>query len=724
MQRWKNISFNILLFLNCFLLFLLLFESRMVAPAWLQVFGRMHPLIVHFPIVLVLLYFGFLFLTPAAQRKENWYITAMDIMLIFSSLSAVVAALMGLFLSREAGYDQDALAWHKWMGVITSFVLFLLYAFRNQLYKVPFVRYIFVAATCATVVLAGHLGGNITHGENYVLAPVTPVSKKLRASFEDAFVYADLVQPIIESKCISCHNSSKAKGELIMETKELLLKGGKDGKLWDTTKADLGLMMQRIHLPEEEKEHMPPTGKPQLTNQELEVLYAWIKSGASFEQRVIELAPTDTLRIMAAKILKQSTDEQYDFAAADEKEIQKLSNDNRVITPTFINSPAITVNFYNRAFYSKEKISELKPLSKQIVEMNLDNMAVKDEDLKIIADFTNLRRLNLNNSAITGATLSDLKKLVNLKSLSLSGTAVKASQLDPLVSLAKLRTVYLWNTEVADADVKKLVNENKNISYQTGFKGDTVTLKLNPPIAENEEQIILNDPILLKLKHYIQGTTLRYTLDGTDPDSIKSPVYDGKVRLDAAVTVKAKAYKPGWISSDIISEHFFKSTYRPDSVQLLTPADKKYLANGGKTINDLEKGDINNLAEGKWIGFRENAMEALLVFDKPIETKNVTVSAFKNIGGYIFPPATVEVWGGEKENDLKLLSKVVPRQPTKEEATKKDFVNREILAIDCNFKPVEVKFIKLLVKPIAKIPEWHEGKGQKAWTFVDEVFVN
>ena len=27
-----------------------------------------------------------------------------------------------------------------------------------------------------------------------------------------------------------------------METKELLLKGGKNGKLWDTTKADLGFI--------------------------------------------------------------------------------------------------------------------------------------------------------------------------------------------------------------------------------------------------------------------------------------------------------------------------------------------------------------------------------------------------------------------------------------------------------------------------------------------------
>ena len=40
-----------------------------------------------------------------------------------------------------------------------------------------------------------------------------------------------------------------------METEELLLKGGKNGKLWDSTAADLGLLLRRIHLPVEQKKH-------------------------------------------------------------------------------------------------------------------------------------------------------------------------------------------------------------------------------------------------------------------------------------------------------------------------------------------------------------------------------------------------------------------------------------------------------------------------------------
>src|SRR5260221_11855720 len=132
MQRLKNILFNAILFLNSLLLFLILFDSRLSVPSWLQVFGRMHPLIVHFPIVLVLVYFAFLFFIPGDFKKEKWYSSLMDVLLIVSAVSAVLSALMGLFLSREAGYDPDALALHKWTGVATSFGLFLLYAFRNR----------------------------------------------------------------------------------------------------------------------------------------------------------------------------------------------------------------------------------------------------------------------------------------------------------------------------------------------------------------------------------------------------------------------------------------------------------------------------------------------------------------------------------------------------------------------------------------------------------------
>jgi hypothetical protein len=75
-------------------------------------------------------------------------------------------------------------------------------------------------AAMVMIIVTGHLGANITHGNDFLFAPVTPEKQKPVVLFEDAEVYANMVQPILEEKCMSCHNSQKAKGDLIMETKE------------------------------------------------------------------------------------------------------------------------------------------------------------------------------------------------------------------------------------------------------------------------------------------------------------------------------------------------------------------------------------------------------------------------------------------------------------------------------------------------------------------------
>ncbi|MEO7487448.1 MAG: hypothetical protein ABIU77_10120, partial [Ferruginibacter sp.] len=55
MQRWKTILYNTSFAFNCLLVFLLIFEKGLVVPPWVQAVGRMHPLLLHFPIVLFLL---------------------------------------------------------------------------------------------------------------------------------------------------------------------------------------------------------------------------------------------------------------------------------------------------------------------------------------------------------------------------------------------------------------------------------------------------------------------------------------------------------------------------------------------------------------------------------------------------------------------------------------------------------------------------------------------
>ena len=621
---------------------------------------------------------------------------------------------MGMLLSREEGYDVESLQWHKWSGIALAVLSGCLYWFKYFLFNSRTVAIIVSILIFPLLIFTGHQGAGITHGQNFLMAPILPEKKLPNVDIEEAEVFAHMVKPILEEKCVSCHNSRKAKGSLIMETQELLLKGGKHGALWDSTEEDFGLMLRRIHLPLEQKKHMPPQGKPQLTDEELMVLYHWIRTGASFTAKVTELPQTDTLYQLAQAIFTRQESDEFDFDEADESTVSKLNNNNRVVYPLSLNSPGLVVNFYNKEFFSADKLRELEPVREQVVSLDLSSMPIKDDDLARISEFRNLRRLNLNFTSVTGTGFNHLSKLKFLKQLSLAGTELKKENLSSLEKIPQLKTVYIWNAALPIAELEELKKKEGRLKYETGYRDDTVIMKLTPPILENEEQIITGQ-LPLKLKHYIKGTVIRFTIDGTEPDSLKSSLYDKEAVLTDNSLVKAKAFKPGWISSDIIQQYFFKSGYKFDSAVLLQPTDAKYKGEGAKTLINLKKSDLG-AGSGKWLGFRNNRMEVLLLFDEPKNLSGINVSVLKSVGSYIMPPASIEVWGGNDQKSLKLLGRIHPRQPEKDGPT-------ENIPLEIKFTPASIKVMKVVAVPVAKLPKWHPGKGDKGWVFVDEIFV-
>jgi uncharacterized membrane protein len=715
-NNWKGLFYNIAFFLNGLLIFLLLFESRFTVPYWMQAIGRMHPLVLHFPLVVLMLY-GCWVLIVDKRDSVRWHPDLSDLLLLIGTFTAVIAAFSGFILSKEEGYESNTLLWHKWMGVAISVGSIVWYGFRNYLSPWKLSSKLFAAGFLLLLTVGGHLGGNLTHGEDFLMAPVAAAgSQESKVSIEEARIYADLVQPVLQQKCYACHNAEKSKGSLQMQTRELLVKGGKSGMLWDTARADLGLLLNRVHLPLDDKKHMPPRGKPQLTDEEIVLLTEWIKAGSDFEQMVSSLSSQSPVYNYAQNILGGGrTGEQYRFSAADPDEVKKLNTTYRLVKSLSADSPALSVNFYNRANFKSKDIADLLALKEQIVSMDLSKMPVKDEDMKTIAQFSELRKLILNFTDIKGETLGELKKLSGLRELSLSGTAVRLAHVKKLEEISSLKRVYVWSTGLS-ADELALLKKEKKISFETGYRSDTIKLALNPPIIENESQIIAGNTAI-GLKHQIPGTTIRFTVDGTDPDSVNSLVYSKPVTISKNTKLKARAFKNGWYGSKVVNKYFFKSTYRIDSVRLITPPDVKYPAQRDATIADGIKSG-NSSSSGKWLGYRENDFQAYLFFKKPVKAGNVTLSMLRNVGGFIFPPVRVEIWGGKDERNLKLLKVLTPDMPVQTTG------NVENLSLEADFETQELSCIRILARPLAKLPSWHPGKGEKAWVFVDEVFVN
>jgi hypothetical protein len=381
-----------------------------------------------------------------------------------------------------------------------------------------------------------------------------------------------------------------------------------------------------------------------------------------------------------------------------------------------MNSPALVVNFYNRDKYTAKALEELLPLKEQIVELHLQKMPVKDEDIRTILRFEQLRQLNLDFSSIKGNTLSELAALPQLQSLAISGTPVSYPQLQPLLKSKSLRELYVWNTRLTGKELDSLAKQHRQIAFIKGFTDDgSEPLKLTQPLADNYTPIF-SGVTTVQLKHPVRGAEIRYTTDGSMPDSIHSNVFRPGMQLDSSAVIRAKAYKAGWYGSDVVEFSFYKTTYKPDSIVLLTAPAPKYSANGGQTLVDMEKGDMD-YGNGKWLGYQNGAMELLLTFREPRPVKNVTLSMLRNTGGWVFPPAMVEVWGGSSRTQLRLLNTCRPPMPGKNDPPGS-------IRIDCPFQTANLGYIKIVAKPLPKLPGWHAAKGQKAWLFADEILVN
>ena len=126
---------------------------------------------------------------------------------------------------------------------------------------------------------------------------------------------------------------------------------------------------------------MPPQEKPQLTNEEAEILSRWIRRGANFTTKVASLPEKDSLRLLAAPLFQNIETDDYTFAAGDESKIKALNNNYRVVRPLALGSPALGVEFFSAEQFKPEQLKELLAVKEQIVSLNLNKMPVADKDL-------------------------------------------------------------------------------------------------------------------------------------------------------------------------------------------------------------------------------------------------------------------------------------------------------------------------------------------------------
>tara|TARA_Y100000766_G_C18865027_1_gene585255 strand:- start:9 stop:878 length:870 start_codon:yes stop_codon:yes gene_type:complete len=276
-------------------------------------FGRFHAVVLHCPIgfiVALLLLEIYIFFKPSKEliRLTKYLLGA-------CALSTALAAYLGILLARDGGYDTNTLELHRWTGISVGVLTITANLTHIKIFRESG-KFIFrsaykfnLVALVSIMTFAGHYGGNLTHGSQYLIEyapetikkfisekstkiPEVEDSKKTIAGNTPDEIFIRDIKPIFKNKCEKCHNGDKMKGDYRLDDLENTLIAGESeedpivpGYPFDSN------LVRLIFLDPEDEEAMPPSGKASLTNEELVKITQWVRDPSNFVG--VEIAKDD-----------------------------------------------------------------------------------------------------------------------------------------------------------------------------------------------------------------------------------------------------------------------------------------------------------------------------------------------------------------------------------------------------------------------------------------------
>lgn len=418
-------------------------------PAILTVAGNFHPILLHLPIG-VFLYLGFAeawnFL-DRAYFKRNQIKGGLPV-LGFGTVTAVLAAFAGLLLYLQGDYSGELINDHMNWGTafaISSIIVFccaLIFRESSQVYRIILFLSIIVLS------VAAHQGGLITHGD-----PLEPLFKSKEAGaaakpIEEVTSY-EVVDKIFQAKCYDCHSAAKKqKGGLLMDSYVALLAGGKKGDVLIPGSLEESRISTYLHLPLEDEYHMPPEGKPQLTEEEIEFIDAWILAGATPDGLLVEQGLSEQ-QLNWAVVYMQTAPAQIDADSVEEPEVVEFD-----LTPLIAEVEQYALN----------SLSRVGPAGEYLIfsAVNVRN-SFNEEGLKALVDLAPyLIDIDLSYTTLSSSAIAELLRLSpQLKRLNMSGTQVDKETIKALIAVESLKSLILFEAQLAPNTIPALSSLNQ-----------------------------------------------------------------------------------------------------------------------------------------------------------------------------------------------------------------------------------------------------------------------
>jgi uncharacterized membrane protein len=443
---------------------------------WISFLGRLHPLILHLPIGLftavLLLEIQSWFMRESSPRSSH---PCLKLLYVAAALSACATAATGYLLSRDEAYAGTVLDSHfrfALLFTIAAAMTTLLAVLpgtgkaRGAGRAIP--RFLMLLLSLGLMTMTSHRGAVITHGSAFLSEHAPAWLQPILGSVEDesgrptssvATVYNRLVKPVLSSRCLNCHGVEKKLNGLALHTPEAIQTGGKSGSPVSSVNNAKPLLTRYINLPPEDEHHMPPNGKPQLTDAEKLLLEWWIEAGASFE-----LPTTDPSVPLQFRRQPEAATDPTDVLQRDtpppKSVMQAIASlrSQRVFVQTLgEHDDALHVDCSVEAgTVDNAFIGHLEPVATKVAWLNLSRCNISSDAMTTVARMANLEELNLSGTGVDVGGLPALKELEKLVKLNLCNTSLNDAAAADLGQMTQLRELYLWNSGISEKAIDQL----------------------------------------------------------------------------------------------------------------------------------------------------------------------------------------------------------------------------------------------------------------------------